>query len=311
MLPSPDAQFKSTSVIHLSLRDRDLLLLLERTPATSPLIVKASATFAGEPFRDERRARERLQGLTGEGLARAWALAQPGGGVTKCYKLTPHGFAALYGAEIALPPRAYFQDIPLSRLEHTLSLAEVIVHTFVAAHQHRVKVTKFHRENELTLTAGQFTHQPDCHVQLRSGGKTFNVLFELDRSTESVDSYSEQSIRQKILGYEAYQDLVWQQWKSTGEQPPRPYFRVAFLTLSTERAYHILTLARSLAQNPDRRLCYAATLDSYLASSDAVREPLFLDHHGGWQSLVNLHPTTVAIRTRVRLPLRVPTTPLL
>lgn len=298
-------------MLHLSLRDRDLLLLLERTPATPPLIVKASATFAGEPFRDERRARERLQRLSGEGLARTWSLAQPGGGVTKCYKLTPKGFAALYGTETALPPRAYFQDIPLSRLEHTLSLAEAIIHTLVSAHQHRFHVTKFHRENELTLTAGQFTQQPDCHVQLRTGGKIFNVLFELDRSTESVDSHSEQSIRQKILGYEAYQDLVWQQWKSAGEHPPRPYFRIAFLTLSIERAYHILTLAGKLAQNPQRRLCYAATLDSYLAENDAIREPLFLDHQGGWQSLVNLHPTAVTMRTKVRFPLRVEAMPLL
>jgi hypothetical protein len=311
MVPFLFIQFKSAALIRLSLRDRDLLLLLERTPATPLLIVKASETFAGGPFRDERRARERLQALSDEGLARSWSLAQPGGGVTKYYKITPAGFTALFGDEAALPPRAYFRDIPLARLEHTLSLAEAIVHTFVTAHDRRVQITKFHRENELTLSAGQYTQQPDCHLQFRTGGKTFNVLFELDRSTESVDSYSQQSIRQKILGYEEYQDFVWHQWKRGEGQPPRPYFRVAFLTLSIERAYHILALARDLAGNPRRRLCYATPLDSYLASSDAVREPLFLDHLGGWQSLVNLHPTATPSRTPVRLPRHVQSTSML
>lgn len=292
-------------MLNLSPRDRDLLLLLDRTPATPRLIVKASRTIAGESFRDERRARERLQQLSRAGLVRTWAAGQPGGGIAKYYKLTVEGFRALRGAEAELPSRGYFGEIALSRWEHTLALAEVIVHALVAAHAHRVQVTKFHRENELTLAAGQFNQQPDCHFQFCSGGKMFNVLFEIDRSTESVDSNAEQAIRQKILGYEAYQDMVMEQWRLGGGQGTRPLFRVAFLTVSVERAYHILSLAKELAQNSDRRLCYAATQDSFLATEDAIREPLFLDHHGHWQALVDLHPSARFLRKPVRLPPRV------
>lgn len=289
-------------MLHLSSRDRDILQLLDRTPATAALLLKASACFSGDAFRDERRVRERLQQLMAADLVRRFQFGQPGGGAMNYYKLTPGGFASLYGSEVALPPRSHFTEIPLSRLEHTLQLAEVIVHTLAAAFRYRVTVTKFHRENELVLSVGQYSQQPDFHVQLLHGGKTFNVLFELDRSTESLDSATDQSIRQKILGYEAYQDLVWHGWKQSGEQGSRPYFRVAFLTPSAPRAYHILSLARTLARNPDRHLVYATTRDEFLATDDAVGEAVFLDHQGGWQSLVNLHPSGRILRAPVRLP---------
>lgn len=289
-------------MLYLSPRDRDLLQLLDRTPATAALLLKASSTFAGQAFRDERRVRERLQQLTDAGLVRRFRLGQAGGGMMNYYKLTAAGFSALNGHEAALPPRAYLAEIPLSRLEHTMALAEVIVHTLVAAHRHRVSVAKFHRENELTLSVGPYAQQPDFHAQFRQAGKTFNVLFELDRGNESVDSPADQSIRRKLLSYEAYQDMVWQDWKRGGERGGRPYFKVAFLTPSAARAYHILALARTIARNPHRRLCYAVSQDEYLASIDVVREPLFLDHHGHWQALVNLHPSAAFHRTPVRLP---------
>src|SRR6476620_7165632 len=148
MLPSGFLNFNSVCVLHVSPRDRDLLQLLDRTPATAALILKASTTFAGEPFRDERRVRERLQQLAAEHLVRRFTLAQASGGAMNYYKLTSAGFASLHGPEPALPPRSYFAEIPLSRLQHTLALASVIVHTLVGASAHRVSVTKFHRENE-------------------------------------------------------------------------------------------------------------------------------------------------------------------
>src|SRR5437016_14539456 len=116
MLPSGFLNFKSVCVLHVSPRDRDLLQLLDRTPATVALILRASTTFAGEPFRDERRVRERLQQLAAEQLVRRFTLAKAGGGAMNYYKLTAAGFASLHGPEPALPPRAYFAEIPLSRL---------------------------------------------------------------------------------------------------------------------------------------------------------------------------------------------------
>src|SRR5206468_10790649 len=129
----------------------------------------------------------------------------------------------------------------------------------------------------LTLSVGQYSQQPDFHIQFRYGNRTFNVLFEVDRATESIDSIADQSIRQKLLGYEAYQDMVWQTWKQNGEQGMRPYFKVAFLTTSTARSYHILALARDIARNRDRRLCYAATQAEFLAEADPARTRLPAD----------------------------------
>jgi len=65
--------------------------------------------------------RERLQQLAAEQLVRRFTLAQSGGGAMNYYKLTAAGFASLHGPEPALPPRAYFAEIPLSRLQHTLA----------------------------------------------------------------------------------------------------------------------------------------------------------------------------------------------
>ena len=285
----------------LTPRDEALLKLLSRTPATTPLIVKASSAFPEGAFRDERRARERLQALAASGFCRAFPLAQAGGGLMNYYKATVAGMTAVLPG-YPLPHKNWFGPIAPTRLQHTLELADVIVHTFVASHRAKIAVSRFHREGELTLTAGQYSQQPDCTFQFLAGGRVFNVLFEIDRSTESVDSPYGQSIRNKLLGYEAYQDSVWQQWKARGERGVRPYFRVVFLTRSIERAYHILTLAETTAKNPDRRLCYAATQESFLASSDALREPLFLDHHGHWQALANPHPTSAFRRQPVRLP---------
>lgn len=288
----------------LTPRDEALLQLLSRTPATTPLIAKASSTFPEGAFRDERRARERLQALAASGLCRAFPLAQAGGGLMNYYKATVAGMTAVM-PNSPLPHKSWFGPISPTRLHHTLELAEVIIHTFVASHPAKIIVSRFHREGELTLAAGQYSQQPDCTFQLQAGGRVFNVLFEVDRSTESVDSPHGQSIHNKILGYGAYQDSVWQRWKAAGELGARPYFRVVFLTRSVERAYHILTLAKQMAKNSDRRLCYAATQESFLAATDAIREPLFLDHHGHWQALTNGHPTALFLRQPVQFPNRI------
>src|SRR4029078_6115414 len=107
------------------------------------------------------------------------------------------------------------------------------------------------------------------------GRRMLNVFFEIDQATESVDSAADQSIRQKLLGYEAYQDMVWQGWKQSGGQGMRPYFKIAFLTTSTPRSYHVLALAGTVARNRDRRLCYAATQEEFLAEDDSIRAPVF------------------------------------
>ena len=46
---------------------------------------------------------------------------------------------------------------------------------------------------------------------------------------------------------------------------------------------------------------YAATQDSYVTEPDPLHSPMFLDHLGNWQSLVDLHPTASYRKTPVRL----------
>src|SRR4051794_32602254 len=111
--------------MHLAPRDQALLALLDRTPATATQICRASITFGDQPFRDERRARERLQALIQKQLVRAYSIGITGGGLAKYYKLTPEGYRVVHGHQAELPHRSFFSDLPPSRLLHTLELADV------------------------------------------------------------------------------------------------------------------------------------------------------------------------------------------
>ncbi len=291
-----------TNPVQLSPRDRSLLQLLSWTPATTSLLWTASRTFAGGSFADERRLRERLQALERTGFTRHWSTATIGGGLQNYYKLTPAGFQALYGVDATPPPRAFFSPIAPSFLMHTLRLSEVIVSTICAAHDRHVTIVGFHRENQLTFAVGEAQVQPDCFFQFSSGVRAFNVAFEIDQSTETVDSPRDTSLRSRLELYDAYQQLLLESWLAGGRTWPRPRFRVVFLTTSVARAYHILAVAARITRNPSRRLICAATQDSYLGDADPLTNPLLLDHSGHWQSLIDLHPSARALRSPVRLP---------
>ena len=278
-----------------------MLRLLEMTPATASQIRKASITFGDEPFRDDRRVRERLQALTDAGFVHSWPSAVSGGGLMHVYKLTTPGFRMLHQDETLVPQKTLTAEIAPSRFQHAMATAEIVVHTLVAAHESRVRIVQYHGDGGLTLAAGSYRQQPDFHVQLEQSGAFRNVLIEIDQATEPIDSLRENSIRTKLLGYEAYQDLVWQGWKQGGGHGPRPYFRVVFLTRGVERAHHILWFARECARNRDRHLCYAATQDAYLSEPRALTVPLFNDHDGAWQSLVNPQPSAKFLQAPIRL----------
>lgn len=297
------------TVVTLSERDFALLRLLDMTPATAAQLRKASTTFPGEAFRDERRVRERMQTLTRAGFTKTCSAALIGGGSAHYYRLTPSGYRAIHqNAESSLP-KSLSADIAPSRFQHAMTTADVIVHTLVACHSSRVRVLQFLGDGRLTLEVGEYRQQPDCHFQLEHGGCFFNFLFEVDNATEPIDSRREQSIRTKILGYETYMDWVLHVWKNAGRMGIRPSFRVVFLTKSATRANHILYLAHSLARNNDRRLIYATTQDAFFAEPSAVTRPMVNDHFGHWQALVNAQPTTKFNRTPIRLtpPVALPT----
>ena len=286
--------------IIISPRDECLLRLLSRTPVTKQLVLKASHTFP-EPFTDERRVRERMQAMADGGLVRIFN-ASAVGGLLNYYKLTPEGFRHVHNnADENMPGRSFFAEISPSSFQHTLTVAEVIVQVMVASHEHGISIERFHRENELILEAASQSLSPDCHFQLKHGERVFQLLFEIDNSTESIDSFSHQSIKNKVLGYDTYQDGILTTWAKSGRSGTRPAFRVVFLTKSQERAEHILSLAHELANNRDRRLIVAGLQSDFLTERDALRAPIFLDHFGKWQSLVNPHATATFIKTPVRL----------
>ena len=282
-------------------RDIAVLQLLDRTPATTDLLVKASNTFPCGPFRDHRRVRERLQTLARMHLVRSFPATQGIGGPVNWYKLTLEGYRYLHGSDGEPPRRARFEPIPPSRFHHTAALADVIVHTLVAAHIGRTAVARFFGDGELPIEAAGRWQFPDCFFQLEQSGREWNLLFEIDQSTEPLDSLSANAVREKILTYEAHQDAVLQWWKEQGRVGQRPTYRVVFLNASAQRAIHILWLAQQCARNQDRHLCYAAPQQTFLGTPEALSDPLFNDHHGGWQSLVNVHPSSKFTRTPIRL----------
>jgi hypothetical protein len=288
--------------VSLSPRDLAMLRLLGWTPATTSLLQLASVAFDGGSFTDERRLRERLQALQEAAFVRSWSTAHAGGGLQKYFKLTPLGFELIYGTEAEKPARAFFAEVSPSLFEHTFRLAEVIVHTFLACHTKQVTILSFIRENELTFTAGQETVQPDGFFRLATGGRNFHLAIEIDNSTESLESPAANSVRRKLITYHAYQELVLSQWLAGGKSWEKPRFRVVFLTPSVERAYHILALAAEITSNFRRRLVYAAMLADFITETAPLHAPIFLDHHGLWQSLIDLHPTAAYHKTSVRLP---------
>ena len=282
-------------------RDLSLLQLLDRTPATTHHIIIASSTFPSGPFRDERRVRERLQSLAGMRLVRPFPATQGIGGPVNWYKLTPEGYRYIHGADAGVPQRSRFEAIPPSRFHHTKALADIIVHTLVAAHLAHVSVVRFFGDRALAIEAAGTVQYPDCFFQLEQAGRQFNLMLEIDQATEPLDSLAANAVREKIQVYEDHQDAVWQWWKQRGRNQQRPYFRVVFLTTSPERASHILWLAHECARNKDRHLCVAAPQSSFLGTPNALTSPLFNDHHGRWQSIVNLYPSSQFTRTPVRL----------
>ena len=290
-----------TNFILPTARDLALLRLLELTPVTAAQIKIASVTFPGEAFRDERRVRERLQSLIETGFVRKFPVGIDGGGLLHYYRLSREGFRLLHADDHEEFHSKAVAEIAPSRFRHAMTTADVMVHILLAGHQSRIRVLQSHGDSQLTLAVGEYRQQPDCHFQLEHSGKIFNLLFEIDNATEPLNSHREQSIRTKLLGYEAYQDWVLQAWRENRWGTPRPVFRVVFLTAGIDRAKHILWLAAKCARNPDRHLCYAGIQESFLGEPKALTLPILNDHHGRWQALVELQPSSRFLREPIRL----------
>lgn len=255
-------------------RDGELLQLLAWCPLTADQILAASRTFR-QPFPSVRPLQRRLQLLCAAGWVRRARYAVYNRGALPYYVLSPAGWQLLHGPRQPLPHKRRFGDVSLLMQEHTRRLAEVLVHTLVAAHAAGLEA-RFQRSEELALHVGQETLIPDAGLQLVTReGRTFNFLWEIDNGTEPVVSARPRdNLLRKMALYEA-----WQQ--TTAER-----FRVLFFFRGAERRDHALRVAESLTRNPRRRLVYGVTLSDFLTAAAPLTAPLFRDHHGEVQSLI-------------------------
>jgi len=293
-----------TRNIRLTERDHDILRLLDRTPASSALILKASSCFAAT-FEDLRRVRERMQALAAGGWVRSSPMATTSRRAANWHRLTPDGYRLLYGADAVLPHKTTFMPMPPSRQEHTLWLAEVIVQTMVVAERSLLSINDYRRENSVVLSLGSETLKPDGSMQLQTAdGRQFNFFLELDNGTEPVRSPQQrQSLERKIRFYERLQDAVLANWTGGRRDAPPPRYRVLFFTRSTERMKYLLRTAHQIARNPDRRLCLGVSLAEYLSDSNPLRSPIAIDHHGYWQGIVSDAYQAKFLRQPLRLEL--------
>jgi hypothetical protein len=185
----------------LSGRDLAILRLLDHTPASTQLILKASATFADEPFRDERRVRERLQCLTSMRLLRSFSAPQGIGGLANWYTLTADGYRYLHGKDAHIPQRTKFEPVSASRFHHTQVLAEVSVHIITAAHARRITVSHFLGDRELTIEEGGISQacsiasEPSMNIAIM---RAFVRLREMLSSHKELASKLDRRINQAV-----------------------------------------------------------------------------------------------------------------
>ena len=268
-------------------------------------LLKESVTF-DEPYTDLNFLRRNLQKYARARWIRCFRYATTNCGTFNYYKLTRDGFHLLQQDDGCQEPSAsYFAEIPISRQEHARALADVVIHAIVAGHQCGIRLVHSCPENQLVLSLGDEVLKPDFQMTLQSAtGGLFKFLIELDNSTEPLDSTDpkRESIRRKISFYERFQDHWLARWKHDGREGFPPRFRVLFCTRSAVRVRDMMAVAAAQAKWKNRRLCYATTIQEFLADPDAVRSAIFLDHSGHWQSLVSLHPVARPSRPAVQLP---------
>ena len=194
-----------------------------------------------------------MQALATGGWVRSSPLATISRHAASWYRLTPDGYRLLYGEDAVLPHKTFFMPMPPSRQEHALWLAEVVVHTMVAAEQSLLAIHEYRRENSVVLSLHSEKLKPDGSMQLKTAdNRHFNFFIELDNGTEPVTSPRQrQSLERKIRFYERLQDTLLAKWNRSLRRGPRPRYRVLFFTRSIERQKHLLWTAGQIACNPD------------------------------------------------------------
>jgi hypothetical protein len=264
---------------HVTSRDIEILVALDRCPLTVEQLLKLSSAFETHPFTSARSVQDRLQKLCSAQWIRRWRYATTSRGASPhYYKLTLLGYRILYGEDAEPTSKRQFSEIAIARHHHTVALSDFIVHTAVAAEKRHYRMQSFYRENTLKLTVGADTLFPDCAFELApSQGRQLNFVVELDNSTETVRSEKDtESWNRKIRLYDELQERSF----------PRRFRVLIVTTRSPERLAHILDAARSGVRNQKRSLFYGVHLADYLGQQDAVVAPCFADHFGRPVSLL-------------------------
>ncbi len=262
-------------------RDIELLTALDRCPLTTSQLCQLSQSFP-QPFAEEGNLRRRLRALKQADLIRSWTYATATDGRSPhYYKLTRSGYRLLYGEDVTLPRRRYFEAISPGHHHHTRCLADVLVQTIVCGHRLGIELRHYARENTLKLTADGFTLFPDAAFQLVTpDGRTFNFVIELDNGTERIRSRQDvESIERKLRGYDAHQSQF-------AALDPSRYLVLFVTTRSQVRLQHILDLAGLLMRNPQRTVFVGADLKSFLSSVNPFTKPVLQDHRGLRRTLI-------------------------
>ena len=262
-------------------RDIELLTALDRCPLTVAQLCRLSQTFE-QPFGNEHLLRRRLRRLAKSELVRSWPYEVASLGRSQHYfKLTRGGYRLLYGEDVALPKRRYFEAIAAGHHHHTQSLAEFLVQLLVTGHQQGVEVRHFARENSVCLKADGFTLYPDAAFQLVTPDqRSFNFCLELDNGTERIRSRQDvESIERKLRGYDAHQS----QFEALD---PARYLVLFVTTRSQVRLQHILDLAGMVMQNPQRTVFVGVDLETFLNTDDPFTEAVLTDHRSLKRTIV-------------------------
>ncbi len=267
-------------------RDIELLTALDRCPLTTSQLRLLSESFA-QPFAEEGNLRRRLRALKQADLIRSWPYAMANDGRSPHYhKLTRDGYRLLYGEDIALPKRRYFEAISPGHHHHTQSLADFLVHTLITGHRQGIDLRHYARENSLKLEADGYTLYPDAAFQLVTpDGRSFNFVIEVDNGTERVRSRQDvESIERKLRGYDRHQSQF-------DALDPARYLVLFVTTRSQARLQHILDLAAMVQSNPQRTVFVGVELSTFVSCPNPFREAVLSDHRSLKRTLIPISRT--------------------
>lgn len=267
-------------------RDIEMLTALDRSPLSTSQLRLLSESFE-QPFAEEGNLRRRLRGLKQSNLIRSWPYATANDGRSPHYhKLTRDGYRLLYGEDVHLPKRRYFEAISAGHHHHTRCMADFLVQTIVTGYRQGIELRHYARENSLKLETDGYILYPDAAFQLVTPDeRSFNFLIEVDNGTERVRSKQDvESIERKLRGYDRHQSQF-------DALDPARYMVLFVTTRSQARLQHILDLAALVQSNPQRTVFVGVELSTFLSCPNPFRDAALTDHRGLKRTLIPISQT--------------------